>query len=306
VDWDVLGCLSGEDRCLGLFSTLQPLSIQRGVFLEIEDVESSASATIREKRKQHKAELIAQFPGAELEIPAFGLLDRVSLLAERIEAFLETTSGSVVLDVTCMPKRFFFPIIKLMCASSRVTNLVITYTKAKSYGLGDLSGNALEWAHIPMYMAKDFPEEKPQVAIVGVGFMSMGLPGLLIGRYRDAEVHLLFPFPPGPPSYQRNWEFVRRIVEQYPVLEEERIVRVHGLSVCDAFTAMESLTNNGATPALLAPYGPKPFSVAMALLAIKYGYPVYYTQPTYYSPDYSEGQGETSAYLIKRYSDMLY
>lgn len=41
--------------------------------------------------------------------------------------------------------------------------------------------------------------------------------------------------------------------------------------------------------ALLAPYGPKPMSVGMAIYATMTESPVYYTQPKIYHPDYSAG-----------------
>ncbi len=49
----------------------------------------------------------------------------------------------------------------------------------------------------------------------------------------------------------------------------------------------------------LAPFGPKPHSLGMALFAIKHDCGLYNTQPKSYNPDYSRGRGEVWAYVVK-------
>jgi len=84
------------------------------------------------------------------------------------------------------------------------------------------------------------------------------------------------------------------------------MLRVHALDTSDAFDRICDITDNGKYTSVLAPYGPKPISLAIALFAIETGAPVYYTQPNYYSPDYSTGIKETYAYWIKKDGINLY
>jgi hypothetical protein len=49
----------------------------------------------------------------------------------------------------------------------------------------------------------------------------------------------------------------------------------------------------------LAPFGPKPHSLGMALFAIRHDSGLYYTQPKSYNPNYSKGQGDSWAYVVK-------
>jgi hypothetical protein len=56
----------------------------------------------------------------------------------------------------------------------------------------------------------------------------------------------------------------------------------------------------------LAPFGPKPHTLGMALYALKHGAGMYYAQPQAYNPDYCQGTGETWAYVVKWDGVMAY
>ncbi|WP_353163509.1 hypothetical protein [Salinisphaera shabanensis] len=152
----------------------------------------------------------------------------------------------------------------------------------------------------------------PTQVIVGVGFVPYGLPELLKHDYKESNVALIFPFPPGPPQVQRNWEFVHEIEKIVPLKDERAIKRINALDVPGCFDCIERLTNHGESLAVLAPYGPKPHALAMCLAAIKHGYDVYYTQPRYYNSQYSTGVAENCgvdanyAYAIKLRGEKYY
>ncbi len=61
------------------------------------------------------------------------------------------------------------------------------------------------------------------------------------------------------------------------------------------FNALKRVTDNGSRTSLVAPYGPKPVSLAMCLFALaaesagKPEVPAYYAQPTRYALDYTTG-----------------
>jgi hypothetical protein len=50
---------------------------------------------------------------------------------------------------------------------------------------------------------------------------------------------------------------------------------------------------------MLAPFGPKPHSLGMILFALKHDRALIYSQPKSYNPDFSQGIGETWAYVVK-------
>lgn len=155
-------------------------------------------------------------------------------------------------------------------------------------------------------MSSNYRKTSLDLAIVGVGFAPLGLGDLLIGQYKDAEVKLLFPHPPGPPNYRRNWDFVRKIVSSFPSVSLNEMQRVHALDVSDAFDKICQLTNYGNYSTILAPYGSKPISLAMALYSIEQGVAAYYTQPRFYSANYSSGIKETYGYWIVKSNTKLF
>lgn len=303
--WHVIGCVSFEGRCSGVQSRLSVDSINSCLYFNILPPDSNDRLNQTEKLNQ-SIERLKHAGVKEDEIIDVQLHDSINKFIEPLGRFLSSTNGNIILDISSQPKRFFFPILKKIMRFNELNNLIVCYTKPEKYAEGELSWDPSDWSHIPMYMASDYRESKTDLAIIGVGFVPLGLPDLLIGQYRDAEVKLLFPHPPGPPNYQRNWDFVRRIVSSYPRLSLNDMQRVHALDMSDAFDRLCQLTNNGAYKSILAPYGPKPISLAMALFAIEEGVPVYYTQPSYYAPDYSSGIKETYAYWVVKSKTKLY
>ena len=155
-------------------------------------------------------------------------------------------------------------------------------------------------------MPVDFPEPRVDLAIVGIGFMPFGLPNLLMSKYKSTPVKFLFPFPPGPPNYQRTWDFVWKIEKSFTFNHQDSIIRIDSNNLSDAFEYITRETNNGQKKVIFAPYGPKPISLAMCIYATIHHSPVYYTQPTHYNPDYSSGIKDTYAYCINLNSVNLY
>jgi hypothetical protein len=304
--WNIIGCISFEERCYGLRQLLGSETIAGNLYFDIRPPKTSYLISQSTKLQDNRRSLINSGlnPTSIIEV---ALMTSVDNFIIPLKKFIASNNGNVILDISCFPKRFFFPILKTLLNSSSVQNVIVTYTKPEKYTQDELSGDPSEWSHIPGgFMSKDFPEPDAELAIISVGFMPLGLTKLLTGKYRDAKVKLLFPHPPGPPNYQRNWDFVKRIVDSYPPLNLNDMIRVHALDVGDAFDRICTVTNKGEINSILAPYGPKPISLAMALFAIQTGAPVYYTQPNYYSPEYSSGIRETVGYWIQKSSKILY
>lgn len=313
-EWDILACLSTEERCLGApYHCKRSVSIRSTQFLQVVDPEPIYRKKAESKITKNYADL-CEFWGQPIKLFTFDLLGSPVLLKEHIMKLIDNSSGSIIVDISSFPKRYFFPIIKILIQSEEITNLVATYTVPDEYYDGNLAEEPTPWAHLPMFqriVSGPF-DKKPTNAIIGVGFLPFGLAELLKGDYDNAHVNLIFPFPPGPPNYQRTWEFVRNIETHYPLKNDSQIIRVDALDTPGCYRHLFTLTDGGSDQSIFAPYGPKPHSLAMCLFAIKYDCDVYYTQPRVYHPDYCtgmkqiDGLPETYAYCLKLNGRNLY
>jgi hypothetical protein len=296
--WYYVGCLSTEDRCLSCLSILLKNNyVRESLFIEVVDPVSLEEKVIKSKIAKNKNKLASITTNFEIE--TFNLICDDYEIVGIADSIISSGHRSIIFDITSFPKRFFFPILKLLSRNPIISNILVTYTKAESYSSSDLSDDPEPWYPLPLFRPEDFPEPKYELAFVGTGFMPFSLPKLLKDNHSEISLRLFFPFPPGPPNYQRSWEFIRKIEKHYVLKEVDEIARVNSTDVNETFDYIETASENGDKKCLFAPYGPKPISLAMCLWAIKNNAPVYYTQPKFYNPDYSVGAKETLAYLVR-------
>lgn len=221
-----------------------------------------------------------------------------------IEEFVQKGSR-LVIDISSLPKLFFFPAIRLLLKQESIQDLLVTYTIPMTYHHGSIAERPSEWRALPLFGPETHPEPKYEVAAIGVGFLPFGLPDLLKSDFLGAKPHLFFPFPASPSTYFKTWEFVRQIEASLPLSSDDQLVRINGLDPSDAFDHICWLTEQNTKKALFAPYGPKPMSLGMAIYATLTGSPVFYTQPRVYHSDYSigvrckDGRPEVYAYCLK-------
>jgi hypothetical protein len=112
----------------------------------------------------------------------------------------------------------------------------------------------------------------------------------------------------------RAWEAVRILQTDLINAQSERdrklAMQCHRTSTIDlseAFDSLLRLTSRGKKAVTLAPFGPKPISAAMCLLACQNKRAVvYYTQPKRYAINYSHGLKDITAYWIKHKGRNLY
>ncbi len=290
--WSIMGCLSTEDRCITALQNTKRLLPELGriKFIQVEDPPSNYSDAIAALIGNHQEQLF-RLGVLPRDIEKHQLFQQVYKLKTTIDQFVSDSQGDIIIDISSFPKRFFFPIIKLLISSGEVKNLIAAYTVAGEYSLQALAEDPEPWAHIPLFGPSGYPSRNLEAVVVGVGFLPFGLPELLKNEYHNIIVKYFFvPFPPGPPPYHRTWEFLREI-ERYTHLKPNMLRRINAYDVSDTFDNIYSITkcSTGLLNTILAPYGPKPISLGMCLYASLTDSPVYYTQPKTYNPNYCSG-----------------
>jgi hypothetical protein len=219
---------------------------------------------------------------------------------------IAASNTSIVLDISTLPKRTFLFLIKKLVAAENVEDLIVCYTCAKSYMEGQLTDDIEPPAALPGF-AREISNESSSTVIVSVGYMGFNL-GELLEQAKGKSLKFLFPFPPGSPSFRRNWNLLHRLTNPDLAIDTE-IRRVHALDMFAAYDWLTSLNVDGSYQVDLIPLGPKPHALAMGLAHLKFGSQseVIYSQPRAYNPKYSqgiktnhEGEADIQAYCLKR------
>lgn len=292
----LIGCISPEDR-----STAVPtkLEFSEGLLLVVEDAPSRYSAKAARKVANNRRLL----EGANVTFRSLSLFAPPADLESALAKFLRDPECLLVIDMTSLPKRFFFFLLKLTLRRKRLAGLCVTYTQPEAGGYADapLAEDAIEPAELPGYSLQ---KSEPSTVIVSLGFDTLGLDALLddFRNYREVDVKFLLPFPPGQPYSRRIWRSVFSLGNPPEGAGAARVVSA--IDAFDAYRALMQIAPGNSSrfknaPPALAPFGPKPVSLAMCLYAIKFGSPVYYTQPSVYNPDYSVGIGASWAYCLR-------
>lgn len=309
IKWDILGAIATEDRWIASWWKLKNTDrINRAYFTHIEDERSHFFERQELKINTQKRKYIA-LGGDESDIHFHRLLSPNYKIVEISETFLGSSAENLILDISALPKKFFFPLVKLILKNDSVKNFIVTYTIPRSYTKENLAEDFQDWKPLPLFSG-EYSLEKPEIFIAGVGFLTMGVPEQIEKGLGDFKIYLIFPFPPGPPSFQRSWEFVRNVKKNSRI--EPTLKTIDAREVSASFDILKSITDGGTETCLLAPYGPKPISLAMCIYACLSKSPVYYTQPISYHPDYSigiskvSGIRETYAYCLRLNGNDIY
>lgn len=302
--WDFLGTLATEDRCLATWEILRAHRIvQNEHFYHIVDLPDARWEAIAQERLGAVLSHYDSCGGQRENIREYMLDDKHWIIIQSIREFVRDHGPNVVIDCSCFPKRFFFPMVKELVLSDKlkIQNIIATYTIPSKYADDLLAADPQPWHHLPRFMPP-IPEPQEALYVVGLGYEPLGLPQLLVGQeIRADSVRLLFPFPAAPPGYQKNWSFVHSLEPNLGESMHEPI-RVNGYDVSEVYERILSITDRGKRYTVFAPYGPKPMSLAMCLYASTHESlsAVYYTQPRSYNPEYSQGvkvlRGEPQIY----------
>lgn len=292
--WLLIGAISPQDRCLSIIRhKSKSFVLAHAAFLEIVDEPSGFLEESELRRGANRLLWQGEIAGLSHELHTYGLLEPIRRLQKLVAQWVSGPhKQNVMLDVSCLPERFFFPILRWLVQSDAVENLVVTCMSPAKYTAEDLAYNPQDWAQLPTFVSdRDPPEPDVKRVIVGAGFLPFSLPDWLKKTYIDpnVKVSVMLPFPASPSNVKRAWEFVRQIEVDVALLDERQLVRVGADDLSACFDRLQAITRNGSIPSVFAPYGPKSHSVAMCLHAIQMGAEVFYTQPSFYHPKYTTG-----------------
>lgn len=294
-EWLLIGAISSQERCLSMVrNQTRSFKLAHAAFLEIIEEASDFSDRTTALREVNRTNFQKEVKEDARELHIYGLLEPLRRLQRLVDQWVVSGNRkNVVLDVTCLPERFFFPMLRWLLDSPVVENLIVTCMSPAKYTEVALAYNPQDLAHIPTFGGSIGSAPLPvKRVIVSAGFLPFGLPDLLKNNYSapDIELHIMFPFPSAPASVKRSWEFVRKVELDVGILKDDRqLARIGANDVSGCFDRINLITRDGSIPTVFAPYGPKAHSVAMCLKAIQMGAEVLYTQPTFYHPDYTTG-----------------
>src|SRR5258708_6660174 len=133
-----------------------------------------------------------------------GLLDEF----HRIDSLARTFASAgphVMLDITSLPKRYFFPILRRLYLEPNVRDLIVTYTLPEQYAQDGrpLSEGAGSWTHIPGFLPAASGES--ELLIAGAGFATQNLQAHVRSITRHESIKLLIPFPAPLDAVHRSW-----------------------------------------------------------------------------------------------------
>lgn len=310
--WHFIGAIGTEERSLCAWSYMRTLGvINSESFAQIHDVDSEK---YRERNRIaldcRRTELISH-GGSLNSICTFNLMDELFQIMAYARK-TENTKASIVLDITSLPKRFFFPILKVLVNNPDVLNLLVTYTTPECYADdAPLYEDIESWKNIPGFGGSG--SNKPEQWVVSVGFLVESL-RREIKDNPGHQVKLLIPFPAPLAALRRTWKSISELEESYENHHQFEKFRVDTLDMSAAFDRIYSLANNPPKRLVFAPFGPKPTAAAICLYAMQRDEisSVLYPQPTVYHPDYSKGirngtpATAVSAYWVKHEGEFLY
>jgi hypothetical protein len=228
----------------------------------------------------------------------YNLFDSDEIAWDQTRYLIDRSGGNIVIDISSFPKRWFFPIIKTCIESSTVNNLLVLYTIPNSYDDFYQGVSAEQWSRFLGFGHLEETPEDEKHYIISAGYQPMSLPGYIgerepspgkiSGANTGPDFHILFPFPSSPLGLPKLWDFVRAI--ERDIRKEAKLYYIPGFNLPSIYSSIMSIMANNLYPCYeFAPYGPKPISLAMAIISTLHSIPIGYTQPKYYNPNYSSG-----------------
>jgi hypothetical protein len=155
--WHFVGAIGTEERSLCGWTYLRAGgAIASELLIEVQDVDSEKYRERTRDAITERHALFAQNGGDVGSIRSIELMTEGFRIAE-LANIAEAAGPAVILDITSLPKRFFFPILRTLIKSARVRDLVVTYTSPATYAEGDLYEEPEPWRVLP-FQTRQFRE----------------------------------------------------------------------------------------------------------------------------------------------------
>ena len=303
-NWVGIVCASFEPRCLAFPDWISKSGEAKHYCLKIADPENRYSDKLRQLTNDNE-KTIKGLLGNSLQVINADLLSAPGIWNAFALEISSAKNISVMLDISCMPKRVFLFLIKRLLESTNVKDLVVVYTKPEGYKEGQLTEDALPPSAIPGY-ARVVNSLGDPTTIVSVGYMAFNL-GDLLEQQKGRTARFLFPFPPGSPGFRRSWRLLHDLSQGVPIHTE--IKRIDSMDMFATLDWLKSVKQNTPGNIDMIPLGPKPHTLAMGLAFPYMGEmaEISYSQPKIYHPEYSygisrneNGQSDITAYCLRR------
>lgn len=316
-DFSVIGCLSFEERCIAVPSGYGMVERRPANTLLLQmdgDPEAFPNRLAESARRidENRRRLLTS--DSRFEIVRADLLAREDALIETYGGLRPRLGDSVVLDITCLPKRYFCFLLKMLLRQREPANVIVTYVQAgRGYAKERLAEDPMLSDHLP-----GFPPliNDANLIAISVGYESLNLYSLLEMYGEDRRRKILLAFPPNGTSIRRQWSAVRQFTETRTgafgrdladLPSEVRQTMGYGKVDVDYVAAWDAegvyrllrRWRSDCNGLWLAPFGAKPHTLGMALFALEQSSPLFYTQPRSYNPRYSDGIGKGWAYVVK-------
>lgn len=309
--WGFIGCISFEDRFDAVARQCSMLPIN-SLWYKFHNHRSSAASTITELISKNERKLIRHqnWNYTTTELPLLGNLNGIK---HEFNNLLNTGINRLILDISCLPKAVFFPLLRFALEAQHLKDIVIGYSLPEKYAENPLAAELNPLMGLPGMMPEQAdPTQDPKLFIASIGYLPFDVQELEQQFGGKTPMEVIFPFPSSNPAYKRNWDLMQQLFsDQSPGEKSPRRVDARDMSRVYDIISVEDGRIEG--PVLLLPFGPKPHAAAMAIRAIQRGHEVYYTQPKYYNPAYSSGVKihscgieESYAYWVKHDGVMLY
>ena len=310
-EWGFIGCLSFEDRFDAVARQCGVLSA-KSLWFKFHNQRSSSAAIVLDRISKNEQKM-SRLPNWSYTVEEHPLLGNLAGIRLGFDKLLSTGISRLVLDISCLPKAVFFPLLRFAIEAGQLKDIVIGYSIPEKYAESPLAAELNPMMGLPGMMPQQTDTaQDPKLFIASIGYLPFDVQELEQQFGGKTPMEVIFPFPSSNPAYQRNWDLMQQLFsDQSPGEKSPRRVDARDMSrVYDIISAEDSRVEGSV---LLLPFGPKPHAAAMAIRAIQRGHEVYYTQPKYYNPEYSSGvkkhscgDEESYAYWIKSDGVMLY
>lgn len=309
--WGFVGCISFEDRFDAVVRQSSGL-VANSLWFKFENPRSSAATEISNLLTNHEFGL-KRIPGWTYSIRECPLLGNLIDVEAGFKQLLDSGIERLIVDISCLPKAVFFPLLRFALAAPQLRDIVIGYSIPERYAEGPLAGELNPMMGLPGMMPNKADTDKtPKLFIASIGYLPFDVQELEQQFGGQTPIEVIFPFPSTTPAYQRNWGLMQQLFSDENAGDKSPL-RVDARDMSRVYDIISDLDSRADGPVLLLPFGPKPHAAAMAIRAILKGHEVYYTQPKWYSPQYSSGvkkhacgEEESYAYWVKYDNQMLY